>query len=874
MDQQNYYYAKYNIGSLNQAVFANAGSEFQANGFSDHSPLVHTSGLNFNINTNGTNTACTDPTNPSPTNLTRSTSNNAATNLSVNNYNATGPYSRLYSYIPDNNTTQNVSSSSSNAVDTNHITHGSAFNSKPCENTTNSTHVPVTAVTSSNSLTRGYHSNIGYGSYANVDYSFHKNLNQNYGAGAAMMATPSLPNRPSLSSSAAFAPNMSMEHMGQTPAKSQLTTEGKASSKTSVIKPLNAYNAAASGGSVPLNYTKFVQPYPMYTNNKTVPTLDKSPSTTSRGMYSSTNHKNSELYCPEPISARYTNPAYAINAQNTGHSNYMTAVNGYSLNYGHHLTQHQNTVPHSGSLLAAPTYQSTLDDNVSANYYNRQNGLLVRPTPNTYKQGAISYQNAYNYGRGNIASVHAAGTASHSTNSHSTYQKLQSQKSVDETINPLTYDYDGTYDRRGYRQYAYGATYIDPTSYEDYPQYSGYGTIGSSTMPFYATKTPSKIYYNYGSNMYNNNTTNAQATHHTSQPPVVSSSSTTGTAATSMVQQHSAFNPSSQMISSNYDTASFHKHQALQPPLFNNNTKEYSASNQYQQPPYVSQILYSTLQNSGYYAQIKQNQPAKASANVTEAQILPHKVNATKPLPPVEKFTTIDLEDEINSSKISKVSVSVIPNIQNSNQSVHNSVSKMPVVQNNQRQRKNDPCQIIESNKSACAYNNSYSNCYQTPQWTKQASPAHAPAPSTTTTYVHPKKQSLRDFLSSWNEDEEEETTDEYKKSPNPQGQSHAVNHTQDESHAKEIRFDKPNKSNENVPVIVHPVPPSAQVHPIRMQQTVPATTYSNSPSVLHNPPKILVDYIDNLPDIVIDIEKTKVSGEGECFERTNGNPQ
>lgn len=953
MDQQNYYYGKHNIGSLNyhQSVFGNSGSEYQATGYSEHPPLHHSTGLNFtnqnsstttsnhtNTNTNSStatnNSTCGHLSNTaSAANLSRSANNNLSANTPTNEYNAVS-YSRLYSYIPDN-TVQNVSSAPTNTQsDCNNITYGSAFNSKSSyETTTNSAHVPVIAVTSNNSHTRGYHhSNISYGSYQNADYSLHKTLSQNYPASGSMGGpASSTQNRPALNASTAFAP---MEHHVQQPsAKSRTNTvpDGKTSAKTSVIKPLNAYNTAtpaSAAGSTPINYTKY--PVPVYpaNNNKTASNLEKSPSTVNRGMYAT--NKNADVYCPEPISAaRYPNHGYAINATTpaTGHTNshYLAAAaNTYPLNYGHHyLTQHQNSVPHhSRNLLSASAYhQASLDE---SNYFNRQNGLVVRPTPNTYKQPQLQYPNTYSYGRSNVISSASGASANHSSNSHSTLPKPQSQKPVDDSYNPLALDFDSTYERRNsFRSYSsmYGSTYIDPTGYDDYPQYSGFAPTNSVAVPnFYSPKPSSKhLLYNHNSglNVYNNNAAAAAASHPPSLTqqtssqsvvPTTTSSSVPTTSMSTVVQQPVPINPSSsQLISSNYDATSLHAHPILPPSLFNNNNKEYCATNQYQQNPYASQILYSTLQNGGYYHP-KSNQSPLFPAHSNEVHSVGHdKGSAEKTtMPPQQqqhhhhhhgKYNVIDLEEQINSSKISKVAGGpVVPNPKH-HARVNNYAAKMPVinVQDGLRQRKSGSSQIpIESNRNAYNYNSNTlsvypaSNFYQTQQqWQKTVSQnVTMPTASTSiTTHLHPKKQSLRDFLSTWNEDEEEEVDATSKKSP-----SNSHSHLSSKgapphlANSKPMRPDKSNKLNENVPVIVQPIHPIAHnpMHASHLQpgRLPPPPTYPGLPipNAAIIPPKIHIGVTvdngsQNLPDIIIDIEKTKPAdeGEGSSFERTNG---
>lgn len=866
MDQQNYYYGKHNIGALNyQAAFGNAEYYQAASGYSGASGSNHThhtttpsgiGGIGYSSN-NDANNSCNDLS--TATNLSRSANNNNSntTQSSAIEFNAAS-YNRLHSYISDNShTAQNHASSSASAVTTtdcsSNITYGGSgssgvnFSSKGYgENTTNSAHVPVIAVTSNNnSHARNYHSN--YPSYhQNVnDYSMHKALSQSYGGPVSASSTSSASTVSSQNRTATtgYTQNLTMNHVGhhQSLAKigrstsSNVPTESsKISAKTSVIKPLNAYNATTTPvtAAAPLNYTKYVPPYPVtghtYTNsntnsnntntnnnnnnnnNKTASTnLEKSPSASvnhHRGIYMNTSsnhhhhhHKNADtVYCPAPISARYTNPTgYSINSAGTAHSNsnYLTA-NGYPLNYGHHhLTQHQSNVTHARNLLptaaaaAAATYQTSLDESVSANYYNRQNGIVVRPTPSPYKQTQIPYQSAYNYGRSNITGVVSNSNATNQPNgNHYTLAKPQPvQKPVDDSYNSLTLEFDSAYDRRNFRQYGsvYGSNYIDSTAFDDYSQYSNFAAAAAaaSSSTFYQTKTPStKILYNYN---YHNNSSGSHATSSSAasvSTPQASVTTAATTATTTVVQQPVPINPSSsQLISSNYDTSSLHP--MLPPPLFNNNSssKEYStaASNQYQQNPYASQILYSTLQNGAYYGAPggKSNAIAAAAAVAAAAAATTgvsdvhdaHKTGsgiqkASMPPPPLGKYSVIDLEDQINSSKIPKSSGTVILNHPKLDQRSSGGNANVLDAQHQRHRKIGDSSSqsVIESNRHPYSYgnnNNAYNSCltYQSQQhWQKLAASstqtitkpaATVPTTSPATQHLHPKKQSLHTYM-------------------------------------------------------------------------------------------------------------------------------
>lgn len=889
MDQTNCFYEKHGY----QTVYTNSGSDYQTTGYSDHSlsHLHRPTGL-INSNSTGSNSTCSDLSSASAANLSRPSGNSVNANSSLNDF--TPPY-RLYSHISDSNV-QNVSSAPSNTSDCNNITYGGmsshTYTSKSYEQTTNSAHVPVIAVSSnSSSHTRGYSN---YGSYQNIDYSLHKSINQNYNHAALVpsssssssTSSSSAQNRSTLNSSAAFVPNHPIEHILQPNVKSRsnnIVAEAKPSAKTSVIKPLHSFNTSGSvpvtPAPTPINYAKYTTYPALYGNtNKTASTLDKSPST-NRGnsLNSSTNHKD-VLYCPEPISARYPNPGYALNVNTAGAghaSSHFLSANNYPLNYGHHhIAQQQNNIAHTRNTLP-PSYQTSFDESGPANYFNRQNSLVVRPTPSTFKQNQIPYQNPYGYARSSNITNNATGVgANHPNNSHTTLTKPQSQKPMDDTYNSLALDFNG----RNFRPYMYSSNYTEPAGYDDYTQYPGFTSPNTNSVSFYPTKAPSKFLYNYNPslNMYNNSASHVHLSPQTTQ-------STATTTSSSTIQQPVPINPSSsQLISSNYDATSLHSHPMLQSALFNNNTKDYYSSNQYQQSPYPSQILYTTLQNGNYYPTMKPNQTTHFPSNVSDVHSLQSKVYAEKQLPPpAEKYSSIDLEEQINSSKIPKGHSGPMALTSKPVQRLNDMGPKVPTmnVQESQRQRKTDSSQnTIENNRNAYAYSNNlnmYSGGYQ-PQWQWQKAASSAPATtSSTTTHLHPKKQSLRDFLSTWNEFEEEDIDTMNKKASTSNSQRSDDSRT---GNNNGIRFEKPNKIKENVPVIVQPLalpPVQSQIHASHLHSALVPSSYpgipiSNVPVV---PPKMHVGITaeQNLPDIIIDIEKTKVGGEGECFERTNG---
>lgn len=899
MDQQSHYYGKHN--TLNyQTSFASSDTDYQATAYNDssHQNLHHPTGINFNGSSIGgaSNLCNNDPSGSSIANYSRSTNcNNLSANQSTaTEYNNGAVYNRLYSYMTSENpisNTQNASSTASNASNCNNISsYGATYNnsSKSYDTTTNSAHVPVIAVTSSNSSipTNYHHSNINYGSYQNVDYSLHKAINQNYSS-SAVMPTPNQ-NRSSINSIAATtatsfqSSNNPIDRSVHSSTKNRSSgqSENKLSAKTSVIKPLNEYSNATATA---INYTKYAASYPAaYTNNnKSAANLDKlsSSNSSNRGMFATNNnttstHKNTEVYCPEPISARYANPNYTLSVTSpaTAHTNsHFLASNNYHLGYGHHLSQHQSTVHHhSRNLLQSSGYQMPLDETATVNYFNRQNGIFVRPTPNAYKQCQMPYQNAYCYGRSSNSSSN--NTANNTANSsHSTLPKPQSQKTINEPINSA---FDGSYDRRHLRQYSsmYGSNYIDSNTYDEYQQYSGFASHNVHAASFYQPKTSPKNLYNYNSGLnvaYNNsnNTNTSQLTPQNIQSVISSTSSipVTTTTTTTIVQQPVPINPNAtQLISSNYDTSSLHS--ILPSALFNSTT-----TNQYQQNSYTPTILYPT---PNYLPSVKSNLPAVSLANhvASNEKIYSEKLIA----PAAEKYSSIDLEEQINSSKILKHSrtCSKIP--------TNHHLAEMQMNRTNGNQMKNPtPLNINANNKNQYVYNyNAYNNCYQQQQHPQNW---HKPnltnsSLSTPSVHMHPKKQSLRDFLSTWNEFEEEEA-DSGLKIPIPKAY---IDLTKNES-SKPLNYEKRDKHREKTAhAIVQPIPQLPQPSQLQSQlQSSPMGSafhelpISNAQIV---PPKIHVgitvnngnNSVQNLPDIIIDIEKPKVAGEGECFERAN----
>lgn len=956
MEDQSYYYPKHNIASLNYQSYSAASNDYAASAYNESTPQSLYHGvLNSHSSTNQTGNSSTTNTNSHCSGLaTASNATNYTRTASYNQSNATdyssaayGRYYQAYAADPTLANTTNLSTTTSSTADCNNLSYGTAaYTSKSYDTTTHSSHVPViaaaTAATSNSSQSSNYHPNtINYGSsYANIDYNTQKTLNANYGSAAAAASMLSAQNRAALSSSAAYASNAIDQSM-QAPAKSRgsSTAESKQSGKTSVIKP-NTYNAAAA----PINYTKYGT-YAAYGNPKTNPSLDKlassgnGGSSSSRDTYNVSNHKSGELYYPEPISARYANPGYALNVTTpaTAHTNptYLTS-NNYI--YGHHLAQPQSTVHHGrNSILTANGFQTVLDDPMQASYYNRQNSLVVRPTPNTYKQCQIPYPNAY-YARNPSGSSSGTGVPSAASLSKSQAQKLVSD--------PTSLGLDSSVDRRYmHKQYAsmYGANYLNASSnYDDYSQYSGYATpnVNAAASFFPTTTQAQKMMYNYNHslNAYNTNVNGSHLSLSSSQgglssmvPSTTSIPTTTVTTTASIVQQPIPINPNTTpLISSNYDS-SLH---AILPPLY----KDYGS--QYAQGSYPpSHILYQTLQQSANYLS------SMKSAGVVGPS---EKMYADK----VKDRYGVDLEEQINSSRILKQAAKQSSQGQ---QVSHTSaamstatttttgaavssataapIATMPTVYGGMMSNRDYDIQMKAAGESNAtrmrnaAIVNSYDGYggngeYYYHRDSRRVHPHHmswpdarvtsgttttvtisitTTTPTTTTAaappvYRHRKKQNLREFLSSWNEFEDEDVSEA---SRNRTVKSNQYNATgtggaqATSSTPNVIHFEKRDKHSENT-VVVQPIPqfpqpsqhlipnpilppqsyhhhhhnPHHHHHSHHHQQSLP--TASVQPLI----PKITIVDVDNgtqnLPDVVIDTEKQKSNNGAECFERAN----
>lgn len=941
MDQQSNYYAKHNIASLNyQSPYVPTANDYSTAAYNESTPqsLYH-SALSSN-STNETASGVSSISNSSGhcnTDSSANAANYARTSSTYNHPNATdysnATYARYYQqFITDQAlAASNVSTAASSTADCSSLSYGSAaaYTTKSYDTTTHSSHVPVIAAaaatassaTGHSSQSGNYHANtINYGSsYQNVDYSAQKALNAGYGNSAAMLSAQ---NRTAINATGSYASNaidQSMQSTAKTARTAAPADPAKLSAKTSVIK-----SNTANG---PLNYSKY-SAYGAYSNQKPATGHEKVAASSGRDAYNvPSNHKSGEVYCPEAISARYANANYALNVSGsaTAHTNltYLSS-NNFHLGYGHHLGQPQSTVHHgrTSNMLPASGYQAALEESMSANYFNRQSNLLVRPTPNTYKQCQLDYANAYGYGR-NVNGSSGTGAASASPASMS---KSQTQKLM---INDPATGYstlDTSVDRRYLKQYGamYGQNYLNASNnYVDYSQYPGF-TATNTNAYFPPTTHSQKILYNYnnGLNAYATNMNGSHlplATNQSGLPAMASSTTaiptTTVTTTASVVQQPVPINPNaSQLISSNYDSS---LHALLQP-----------YNNQYQQTAYPP-ILYKTLQSSNYLSSMK-------------AGVAPTAANADKLYADQvrERYcSSLDFEDQINSSRILKQAranqaqshaARAMPSTTTTTTTTTSTAATMATGTGGDASasRSNYDLQVkaasdANANRlrgSAIVNNYDYYNAdlyqYQAGgrkmvadqhhvNWHKAklaVAPTASGASAMPTVYMHPKKQNLREFLSTWNEFEDEADVSEG--SRNKTAKSNAYHGTAAAATsaaaasaapatpavAKVATFEKRDKPSENT-VVVQPIPYPSQHHQMQAPLIPPPTYHHHhhhhhvQPPVAAVPPTtvppstptskinigITVDNNggQNLPDIVIDIEK-KPNGDGEPFERAN----
>lgn len=790
-----------------------------------------------------------------------------------------------------------------------------------------------------NNNASGYAANINYGPpYQDLDYSSAhvKNTNQYYAIPTATMANPTsntsrITHTMNVTPAAAAAAtasvaNESIIHLHQSSRHLPAQYDGRLSAKTSVIKSLNSYTSS------PINYSsKYVVPYPaavahsnnaksvmnvaataapndetgsMHSCSTSSSSLIRSPvfSGGSGGSGSSataSNYKSPEVICPEPITRYASNHTFAVSTNNNASNGHYLPASNYG--YANH---------HSSRSAMHPTaYQTQVNNDSTAGigtYYNNPNSLIVRPTPSNYPKCQLPYPNSYNY---TTVPTTRAGIV----------QKHSSQKTTaiadNDPIGAASTLVDDTYDRHYHRSYnaMYNTNYMD--MYDDYPyQYSAASAVGPSGIntntPYYhhqqqksmssaaAAAAAKAMYGTYGNglNMYSG----AQQT----QP---NHSATTTSSSPSMQSMPVITTTSgSQMISSNFDMnarahcqASSTVHPIVPNPVYGTNKDYYATATSTAAAPgsYPCSYMYPPFANSNYNPTAA---ATKATVVTSAAEALPvsnssnsigynvphhysYEKSSMHPMHP-EKYSLIDLEEQINSSKILKVS--------RASQQFHHPKQQLPPPSSMNRQtnagkvmpnaeysgayRKTIPSHRGQSQQYVYNYN-VYNNCYQQkwqpttslPQRDNAAAVAAAAADNL-------KKQSLRDFLSSWNDDEEEGESD-----PGANGRKSGKTMT----HSTRMAETSENVLMQSQPIIqlphkVMPVQQTAPQQPFIQTQHVPPTVihHDNSNGTAMKTPKIHVgitvdngcNSAHNLPDIIIDIEKPKVSSESECFQRAN----
>lgn len=798
----------------------------------------------------------------------------------------------------------------------------------------------------SNGNAAGYGPNMNYGSYQELNYSgaHAKNANQYYSMPAVTMANPTsnasrttrTMNAPATGSASNVA-NESIIHQHQSPrhlAPSQY--DGKLA-KTSVIKPLNAYS------TLPINYSsKYVAPYPSATashsnNAKSAATIDDAtgpmhPSSANNNSDSGNairspaysvaagNYKASEVICPEPIT-RYANHAFPVPTNSNASSGHYLSSNSYA--YPNHPMQrhHQgNAVHHSGRSAMHPTaYQAQANEAVSGvgTYYNNPNSLVVRPTPSNYSKCQLTYPNSYNYG------AVPTTRSSHHHQQSGGVQRHPGQKTaaiVDaDPIGAGSNLVDDGYDRHYHRSYnaMYNTNYLE-TIYDEYPyqSYDAASTGVAANSAYYhqqqksmsssaaAAKAMYGGAYGNGLNMYSG----AQQ----SQPI----QSTTTTAASSPSMQSTSVitsTSSSQMISSNYEANAHGQaaptavHPIVPNPVYGTN---YAPPTSTASAPgsYPCSYMYPPHANSNYVSSAAASKASNAetlpvgNSNSPSGYLPSHHYTYDKAsmqhMHP-DKYTFIDLEEQINSSKILKAASRAGQHYHHHQKQQHPSAPPAPPLTrqgsgggSNMMPGSGNPLGAYRkvphrgSNQQYVYNYNAYNNCYQQ-QW--QPGAGHLSRNNATAAAVaaaaaaadNQKKQNLRDFLSSWNEDEEEGDNE-----PGAARKSSKAN--AENAHRMTAHGKRGADASEVAPVHPQPIQLPHKVMPLQgagsqapfiQTQHVPPTVihHDNSSGNAMSMPKIHVGItVDNgssthnLPDIIIDIEKPKVSGESECFERTN----
>lgn len=560
--------------------------------------------------------------------------------------------------------------------------------------------------------------------------------------------------------------------------------DSKAMTKPSAIKPLNVYPAT------PLNYKLYGAPH------ASAKLVDDGSG--NRGMYAAANYKAADVYYPEAI-ARYPNHVYSVPTSNVGatSTHYMPPASSYMTDYSHSApTVRQQTAPshHSrGSL--QPAYQSAqLADcrsacNGAANsaYYGPS---IVRPTPSN--KSHVQYSNAYSYAptRQSVAAAakHHASSAKASGADLSHY--------------PLAEPADRSY-----------AKPVAPAPYNA-------GFIDLTAEPYTSSKPPPK---------YSSCEKTATYGGVAAAKPV---------AQAAPVQQASA-----PVYGSAFDTPKQPTNYPLVPnPIY---------GGEYYQPQ-ASAKAYSNLQPA-------YPQPYAAAKSCSVAPADSHPVNNAyyhyyggKPMVPAQKYPYIDIEDKINSSMIVK------------NRSLQQypadyralNYSTLPKSVYDGAAAKADCRGSALNTKNQYIYNyNAYNHCYQEQP---RPMPAHLNSKqgwlpsvgcprisSVATTAEQLKKQNLREFISSWNEDEEEEN-----ESSAPNVEPKTAGTDDPYSMKKAAAAAAAAKDLSTQPYLPHESVAAPKIHV--------GITVDNGGSSAHN-----------LPDIIIDIEKPKLNGDGECFDRS-----
>lgn len=809
----------------------------------------------------------------------------------------------------------------------------------------------------------GYAPNINYGSYQDLEYSgaqaHAKNANQYYAMQSNQTSSASrISHSLNATAAATSVASDSIIHQHHSPRHLAVQYDAKLSGKTSVIKPLNAYT------STPINYScKYVAPFPannakspmnvavtataiddtgsMHSNNSSNSSGSVIRSPAYSGGVAASNYKPTEVICPEPITRYATNHAFPVPPNNNVASGHYLPSNNY--NYPNHPLQrhHQNSAAHHSnrSTVLPSAYQAQTNDTstgVATYYNNNPNSLVVRPTPSNYPKSQLAYSNSYNYGPVPTA------RSNHHHPTANVGQKHSSQKSVSvpdtDTIG-ATATIDETYDRHYHRSYnaMYNTNYLD--IYDDY-QYQSYGATaavpsGVTTNTAYyhhqqqksmssttASAAAARTYQTYGNgmNMYGG----PQQSQHVQSTTATSVTTSPAMQSTPVITSTS----SSQMISSNYDAnahahsqASSTVHPIVPNPVYGTNKDYYATATTTATAPGSYPSSYSM-----YHSPIVNSNYISSAAAAAAAKNVPHQHHYAYEKTPMtsnvhpDKFTLIDLEEQINSSKILKSSRVAQQYLHHQKQQLPQPAPmNRPVSAAKMMPNTNAPgivayrkAPMHRGKNQQYVYNyNAYNNCYQQ-QWQmgnclpqRDNSAAAAVAAAAAAAADNLKKQSLRDYLSSWNDDEEDGDGDNEmgasrKSSKNVENAHKSAMHARKasggqaevaprkiglleaslmEGHVNMVIDDTCGRRNSSNECATGSLTQKVLPQPHHVSPTV--IHHDNSKGTAVSKPKIHVGItVDNggnngahnmnLPDIIIDIENPKVAGECENFERAN----